>query len=106
MKLSHGYDVKESQDPIVELVDTATEQFSLATAPGAFLIDFFPILRYVPKWTPGARFQRTAENWRNTLQRMVDVPHDFAKRQMVSGSLPSRTPMLSCFGRVTALGRR
>lgn len=40
--MSHGYQVKEQHDPIVECVDRATEQFSLATAPGAFLVDVLP----------------------------------------------------------------
>lgn len=42
LRMSHGYQVKESHDPIVECVDQATEQFSLATAPGAFLVDVMP----------------------------------------------------------------
>jgi hypothetical protein len=40
--MSHGYQVQENSDPIVDVVDTATEQFSLATAPGAFLVDVIP----------------------------------------------------------------
>ena len=42
LRISHGYEVKEHNDPFVELADQATEQFSLATAPGGFLVDLIP----------------------------------------------------------------
>jgi hypothetical protein len=39
LKISHGYQTKENDDPIVSRVDAATNQFSEATQPGAFLVD-------------------------------------------------------------------
>lgn len=40
---------------------------------------------------PGAGFQRKAADWRATLMKMADVPHDFVKGQMVrcTGSMPT-----------------
>jgi hypothetical protein len=43
LMISHGYRVNENDDPIVNIVDKATEQFSLCTEPGAFLVDVFPV---------------------------------------------------------------
>lgn len=82
--MSHGYTVQEEEDPIVNLVDVATEQFSEATRPGAFLVDVLPVLRYVPSWFPGAGFQKIAVSWSKTANDMADIPHDFVKQQMVS----------------------
>ena len=42
LRISHGYEVQEGCDPFVELADQATDQFSLATAPGGFLVDLIP----------------------------------------------------------------
>jgi hypothetical protein len=84
LNISHGYQTKEHDDPIVKCVDTATDQFSAATQPGAFLVDVVHSLRYVPSWMPGAGFQRKAASWRSTLQRMADVPHNIVKTRMVS----------------------
>jgi hypothetical protein len=42
LRISHGYEVQEGVDPFVELADQATDQFSLATAPGGFLVDLIP----------------------------------------------------------------
>jgi hypothetical protein len=43
IRLSHGYQVKETADPIVAIVDRATNQFSAASQPGAWLVDVLPI---------------------------------------------------------------
>lgn len=86
LKISHGYDVKEHNDPFVELADRATEQFSIATAPGGFLVDLIPALRYIPMWFPGAGFRRKASVWAATLFEMVEQPHNFVKKQMAAGT--------------------
>ncbi|KAL0949180.1 hypothetical protein HGRIS_009258 [Hohenbuehelia grisea] len=88
LRVSHGYEVKEFNDPIVELVDRATDQFSLATAPGGFLVDLFPFLSHLPGWLPGMGFKRTAREWSATLTDMVDVPFEYVKRQMAAGIAP------------------
>lgn len=42
LRISHGYEVKENNDPFVKLAEQATEQFSLSTAPGGFMVDLIP----------------------------------------------------------------
>ncbi|KAF8463807.1 cytochrome P450 [Gautieria morchelliformis] len=49
LEVSHGYHVKDQNDPL---------EFSLATSMG-FLVELFPILKYVPAWFPFAGFKRT-----------------------------------------------
>ncbi|KAG6919294.1 hypothetical protein DXG01_007426 [Tephrocybe rancida] len=88
LRISHGYEVKETKDPFVELADRATEGFSAATAPGSFLVDVLPILRHVPAWFPGADFQRKAKEWGDILVDMVEQPHNFVKRQIAAGTAP------------------
>ncbi|KAK7471001.1 hypothetical protein VKT23_002414 [Stygiomarasmius scandens] len=86
LRISHGYEVKEHNDPFVQLADLATEQFSVATTPGQFLVDSIPALRHVPEWFPGAGFKRTAKAWASTLLEMVEQPHNFVKQQVASGT--------------------
>jgi len=47
LRISHGYQVKEHQDPFVDLADKAVEQFSLSTATGAFMVDILPSCRLI-----------------------------------------------------------
>ncbi len=44
--MSHGYEVEPQNDPFVATVDEAMEQFSICTAPGAFLANIFPARKY------------------------------------------------------------
>ncbi|KAF9036068.1 cytochrome P450 [Hymenopellis radicata] len=86
LRISHGYEVKENNDPFIQLADQATEQFSAATAPGAYMVDLVPALRHLPDWFPGATFKRTAKEWAATLSEMVDQPHNFVKQQTAAGT--------------------
>jgi hypothetical protein len=54
-----------------------------------------PFLKIVPAWLPGAGFQRIAKEWSNTLNEMADMPYNFTKQQMASGTaVPSFTSNL------------
>lgn len=43
LKVTYGYTVKKENDELLGIVDTAMEQFSLASTPGVYLADAFPI---------------------------------------------------------------
>ncbi|KAG1872931.1 cytochrome P450 [Suillus subalutaceus] len=87
LRISHGYEVKENNDPFIDLADRAMDQFSRSTAPGAFIVDIVPFLANVPEWFPGAGFKRLAREWCQDLKDMVDVPYKFVKEQMVTKNL-------------------
>ncbi|KAF8152982.1 cytochrome P450 [Crassisporium funariophilum] len=85
LRISHGYEVKENDDPFVSIADEAVEQFSLTTAPGGFLVNVIPALRHTPSWFPGASFKRKAAIWAKTLDVMAEGPYQFVKQQMALG---------------------
>ncbi|KAJ7636278.1 cytochrome P450, partial [Roridomyces roridus] len=87
LRISHGYNVKdEGEDAFVTLANTAMEQFAQATAPGLFLVNSIPLLRYVPGWFPGAGFQQTAKFYKKTLTRMADEPFEVVKQELANGT--------------------
>ncbi|KAJ7228990.1 cytochrome P450 [Mycena pura] len=88
LRISHGYDVKENNDPFVQLAEQATEQFSLSTAPGGFMVDLIPALRHVPTWFPFTGWRVKANAWAATLNQMVEQPYNFVKHQMATGVAP------------------
>ncbi|KAJ3709804.1 cytochrome P450 [Lentinula guzmanii] len=69
LRISHGYEVGEGQDPFVTLADK-----------------LFCEAQYLPDWFPGASFKKTAKEWSSTLNEMVDLPYDYVKKQIVSGT--------------------
>ncbi|KAG1907516.1 cytochrome P450 [Suillus fuscotomentosus] len=88
LRISHGYEVKENDDPFVDLADRVMAQWSHVTAPGAFLADVVPFLIKVPEWFPGADFKRLAREWHDDLEELVCAPHKFVVDQMAAGIAP------------------
>ncbi|KAJ3503676.1 hypothetical protein NLJ89_g8327 [Agrocybe chaxingu] len=86
LRIAFGYDIQENHDPFVKLADEATEQFSLSTAPGGFLVNLVPPLRYLPSWFPGAGFKKTAKLWWETLNAMTNNPYEWVKEHMKNGT--------------------
>lgn len=83
LTLTYGIKVQDGEDPFVNLIEGANENFNAATVPGAFLVDFFPLLKHLPGWLPGMGFMKTAHKWAKDTAAMVDVPYAFTKKQIV-----------------------
>ncbi|KAJ7600488.1 cytochrome P450 [Mycena floridula] len=84
LSLTYGYSTKREDDPFIKLVNAGTDHFSETTAPNAFMVDTFPILRFVPSWFPGTGWKKKAIRYRIACQAMVDVPYHWAKEQLVT----------------------
>ena len=84
--MTYGYKVAEGNDPYVDLVNEVMEHFAASSAPGAFLVDIIPILRFLPEWFPGAGFKKIARAWRKKTTDMADVPFAYVQAQMVGKS--------------------
>ncbi|KAG2356983.1 cytochrome P450 [Suillus spraguei] len=85
LRISYGYEVKENNDPFVELVDRAMSQWSRVAVPGAFVAD---VVHSIPEWFPGAGFKRLAREWHVTLEEMASAPYKFVVDQMAAGIAP------------------
>ena len=102
LKIAYGYTIEpHNRDPLVDLADEALVQFSLAAAPGAWLVDVLPfcaylaeswadrmltkLVKHLPGWLPGTDFKRTAQRWRETLTDLTERPYAFVRQQMAQG---------------------
>jgi cytochrome P450 len=88
MRIGYGYDVKGDDDHFVAIAEEAMRVGSLAGAPGKWLVDSLPWLRYLPTWFPGAGFKKRAQEWSDRLYNQSLEPHDFVKRQLEQGIAP------------------
>jgi hypothetical protein len=70
------------------LIEHANDNFNAATVPGAFPVDFFPSMKKLPQWLPGMGFMKLAAEWAKDTARMVEVPYNYTKEQMVPISIP------------------
>ncbi|TFK48004.1 cytochrome P450 [Heliocybe sulcata] len=81
----YGIDVVDRDDPYVTIAEKAMEVIVEAINPGAFLVDSFPALKYVPSWFPGAEFQRKALRWKAFMKDMLNKPFEAVKDDMQQG---------------------
>ena len=88
MSIAYGIDIKDSEDPYILVAEEAVSQVAEAGVPGAFWVDFFPILKYVPSWFPGAGFQKIAARARVMATSMAEEPFRYVKEQLVGHHFP------------------
>ncbi|KAJ7722333.1 cytochrome P450 [Mycena metata] len=85
INVAYGIKVLPVDDPYIMMAEEGVKAAE-ATIAGRFLVDTFPILRFMPEWFPGAGFKRQAEEWRKIGHAMRDGAFDEVKRQMQMGT--------------------
>lgn len=60
------------------------EGLAEALIPGRYWVDFIPLLKYVPSWMPGAKFQRVASRYKPFIVAMKEAPYQAAHDAWVS----------------------
>ena len=85
MRVAYGIAIQESDDPYVSMAEEVLRGTAEAGIPGSFLVDLFPILKYVPSWFPGAGFQKKAARWKEATNMMAEKPFRHVQEQLVQG---------------------
>ncbi|KAE9398795.1 cytochrome P450 [Gymnopus androsaceus JB14] len=86
LRIAYGYEVEESNDPFVNIANTAMDHFNRATTPGSFLVNRLPILLKIPDWFPGTGWKRIGREWAKDYWTMMDEPFNFVKKQLSEGT--------------------
>ena len=88
MSMTYSINVRPYNDPYVKIAEEAVSSIVELLIAGAFLVDIIPILKYVPEWFPGAKFQRKAATMRKYAAKMRDAPFAATEELMVYDSSP------------------
>jgi hypothetical protein len=83
MDIAYGIKIQESGDHYISLAEEVISRANEVAVPGAFLVDLFPILKYVPSWFPGAGFHKKAAHMRKINATMVEKPFRYVQEQLV-----------------------
>ncbi|KAK6988057.1 cytochrome p450 [Favolaschia claudopus] len=86
MSATYGIEVQPQNDPYVATAEQALHTLAVAAVPGRYLVDVFPVIKYVPSWFPGAGFRRSAEIWKQLALATVETPFAETKRRMQLGT--------------------
>ncbi|TBU25958.1 cytochrome P450 [Dichomitus squalens] len=86
LEIAYGWQVNSNDDYFVSLMEESFKLHAEIVRPGRWLVDAYPILRFVPSWFPGGGFHKQAEIYRGQFARIDQIPHAWAKEQLHSGT--------------------
>jgi hypothetical protein len=83
MDIAYGIEVLPENDPYIKAAEKAVVIIGIAVKAGAFFVDAFPVLKYIPSWVPGAGFQKFARESRTLVDEVVESPFRALKQAVV-----------------------
>lgn len=101
MDVVYGIQVTGVTDPYITRAERSVQEIVDAILPGAYLVDLVPLrtclcarrsyhgslplgpVKYVPRWFPGAGFQRFAAAHRELTEEMLNKPMEEVERTLV-----------------------
>nr|AVZ23842.1 cytochrome P450 [Thanatephorus cucumeris] len=86
IQLAYGYAVRDEKDPILSLVHDAVWYLARATTK-YYVVNDFPMLKYIPDWFPGAEFKRFGRAGFEKRMRYADEMFDMVCDQVKQGQV-------------------
>ncbi|EMD33679.1 hypothetical protein CERSUDRAFT_117766 [Gelatoporia subvermispora B] len=90
LSVVYGIDVAEKGDEHILIAEKAMQALAEGFNPGAFWVDFLPILKYVPAWMPGAGFRTKAADWKLSTSAMKEKAWADAVKDDVNSSIAAK----------------
>ena len=84
--MTYSIDIRPYNDPYIKIAEDAASSITELLIPGAFLVDIIPILKYVPEWFPGAKFQKKAAVMRGHAANVRNATFAATEKIMVCES--------------------
>ncbi|OBZ65325.1 O-methylsterigmatocystin oxidoreductase [Grifola frondosa] len=85
LSITYGIEVTGTDDEYAIIAGKAADTMEHLIS-GSHLVDMIPLLRYVPAWFPGAKFQKNIAKWRKDVVALREVPYATAKAAVEAGS--------------------
>ncbi|KAH6905484.1 cytochrome P450 98A3 [Coprinopsis sp. MPI-PUGE-AT-0042] len=85
IRTAYGSSDVELNKAQIATMEKLADGFLALLRPGRLLVDFFPVLRFVPAWFPGAGWKREIDKVRALAYQVANVSYDAAKERLNSG---------------------
>ncbi|KAF7975968.1 hypothetical protein HWV62_8106 [Athelia sp. TMB] len=85
LDIAYGIEALPDQDPFISMAEEFSDALTQASLPGAFLVNYLPMLRHVPSWVPGAGFKNKAKEWKKLADLVYSAPFDVMKQAIANG---------------------
>ncbi|KAH9917064.1 cytochrome P450 [Fomitopsis serialis] len=86
LEIGYGHTVTSVDDAHIRKVDSAVGGILEAGNPGSMLVDFFPVLKWIPAWMPGAGWKKTAIRLRPAIDSMHLDPFRAVVKALTAGT--------------------
>ncbi|KAF8531501.1 cytochrome P450 [Gautieria morchelliformis] len=86
MGIAYGREIVPKADPFIALSQNNSAAFAAAVRRGGYLVNVFPMLKYVPAWVPGAGFQKQAQEMRKLANHFRNAPFREVKSRVSAGT--------------------
>ncbi|CUA71919.1 O-methylsterigmatocystin oxidoreductase [Rhizoctonia solani] len=83
---TYGYLPTSPDDDWIIGASAATDHIAQAAQPTKFIVNFIPVLKYLPNWFPGTGWKRTLSNWRQHKEHTTAAPYNWTKEQIGNGT--------------------
>ncbi|XP_006459505.1 hypothetical protein AGABI2DRAFT_116472 [Agaricus bisporus var. bisporus H97] len=75
LSTTYGLPAKTRRDPLVGFAEKTFNDLAAASAPGKYLVNIIPQLKYLPDWFPGTGFKREARKIVREVDKMREEPY-------------------------------
>ncbi|TEB33469.1 O-methylsterigmatocystin oxidoreductase [Coprinellus micaceus] len=86
LRATYAIEPKDNDDPFIRNPQLVGEGFSIAGRPGAFMVDFIPVLKYVPDWMPGTGWKKLARYYNGASWRTRVLPFEHVHKLQRQGT--------------------
>ncbi|THH01737.1 hypothetical protein EW026_g988 [Hermanssonia centrifuga] len=86
MGVAYGIKVSGMDNEYVQITHMAMSSLTLTKRPGIFWVDYFPFLRHVPAWVPGATGRKLSNFAKPLVYAMRDRPYAAVKSDYLNGT--------------------
>ena len=86
LRVVYGVDLTHGDTRHYTLVKELAEIAESISTPGKHVVEAFPSMQRLPRWAPGAGFQKMAADWKKEIAHIRDQLFDTARDTMVSGT--------------------
>ncbi|CAL1711926.1 unnamed protein product [Somion occarium] len=85
LAVTYGMPVKLADEGYIADAELTTKTVTMATFPGAYLVDLLPFLKYLPSWFPGAGFKKEGEYGYKLISKHVTRPFNYVREKLAEG---------------------
>ncbi|KAF7798048.1 hypothetical protein EIP86_009260 [Pleurotus ostreatoroseus] len=86
LEAAYGIGINSLDDELASLSQKATQAINVSKNIGEYWIEFYPWLRYVPVWGPGARAKKVAGYYKPFVNSTRNVPFEAVSKAVDEGT--------------------